>query len=295
VTSNEVLLHAQDLRARRTPFVMATVVRAQRPTSAKAGDCALVLPDGTLDGFVGGACAESTVRLQGLRLLQTGESTLLRISPDADESAPPAEGMVTVTNECLSGGTLDIFLEAMLPPTLVYVFGDGPVAQAMVRVGAAIGYDIVTTSDPQAPIPADASAVLVASHGRDEEPVLTAAVRANVPYIALIASRRRGGAVLGGLDLTDGQRALVRTPAGLDIGARGPAEVALSVLAEIISLRPQPTGPVRQQPATAVDPVCGMDVAVTPDATSAEHGGRTWYFCAPGCRRAFLEQPERYG
>jgi xanthine dehydrogenase accessory factor len=296
VTKTEVLLRAQDLRAQRMPFVMATVVRAERPTSAKAGDCALLLPDGTLDGFVGGACAESTVRLQGLRLLQTGESTLLRITPDAADHPVVSEGFVTVTNECLSGGTLDIFLEAVLPPTLVHVFGDGPVAQAMRRVGEAIGYEVALTTDPDATIAADASAVLVASHGRNEEPVLLAALRAGVPYVALIASRRRGDAVLAALDVSDEQRARVHTPAGLDIGAHGPAEVALSVLAEIISLRPRASvAPVSVQPAVATDPVCGMDVAITPDAISAEHAGRTWYFCAPGCRQRFLAASERSG
>src|SRR5256885_9568269 len=120
-----MLTRVDHLRSGRTPFVLATVVRAERPTSAKPGDRALVLPDGTIEGFVGGRCAESTVRLQGLRLLRTGESTLLRITPDAgDASEAAAEGLVTVGNPCLSGGTLEIFLEAMMPPTLVHVFGD---------------------------------------------------------------------------------------------------------------------------------------------------------------------------
>ena len=82
MTNTELLTRADVLRHGRTPFVLATVVRAERPTSAKAGDRALVLPDGTLEGFVGGTCAETTVRLQGLRLLETGESPLLRITPD---------------------------------------------------------------------------------------------------------------------------------------------------------------------------------------------------------------------
>ena len=107
---NDLLTRTEELRSGRTPYVLATVVRAERPTSAKAGDRALVLPDGTLEGFVGGTCAESTVRLQGLRLLETGDSTLLRITP-TEETETAAEGVITVGNPCLSGGTLDIFLE----------------------------------------------------------------------------------------------------------------------------------------------------------------------------------------
>jgi xanthine dehydrogenase accessory factor len=309
MSRTDLLERAQRLRSARTPFVLATVVRAQRPTSAKAGDSALVLPDGTIDGFVGGACAESTVRLEGLRLLGTGESTLLRITP-SDAADDPVEGLVTVANPCLSGGTLEIFLEAMVPPPLVVVLGDAPVARALVEVGAALGYEMVRATDA---IPDDAAAVVVASHGRDEEPVLVAALRAGVPYVALVASRRRAAAVLAGLSDVDTSR--VHAPAGLDIGARTPAEVALSIFAEMVaSRRPGAaagtddgrSGPIqaaqmgpdrptsRGVPPTAVDPVCGMEVAVTAATLQVEHAGRTWYFCGSGCLAAFADAPERY-
>lgn len=230
-----LLVRADELRSCRTPFVLATVVRAERPTSAKPGDSALVLPDGTIEGFVGGSCAESTVRAQGLRLLQTGESTLLRITPSPGGDSPEA-GVITVTNPCLSGGALDIFLDANLPPLLVHVYGHAPVARALVDIGRVLGY-AVQPAAPAAPLPADLTAAVIALHGQDEEPVLTAAARAGVPYIGLVASRRRGASVLAALDLTDQQRASVHTPAGLDIGARTPAEIALSVYAEIVALR----------------------------------------------------------
>ncbi|GAA0581282.1 XdhC family protein [Actinomadura livida] len=223
----------ETLRSQRTPYVLATVVRAERPTSAKTGDRALVLPDGTMEGFVGGECAESAVRDQALRLLASGESTLLRITPGADSS--PLDGMVTVTNPCLSGGTLDVFLETVIPPALVTVHGDGPVARALVDVGRAAGFDARPAGAAEPPRP-DAAAVVVATHGRDEEALLTAALRAGVPYVGLIASRKRGAAVTASLE--DGDR--VRTPAGLDIGARTAPEIALSVLAEILARRPAP-------------------------------------------------------
>ncbi len=292
----DLLARAEGLRSQRTPFVLATVVRAERPTSAKPGDCALVLPDGTLEGFVGGTCAESTVRLQGLRLLSTGQSTLLRITPGGSEGST-AEGLVTVGNPCASGGTLDIFLEAMLPPVQVAVYGDAPVARALVTVGRALGYDVRAISDPQASLPADVGAVVAASHGREEEGLLVAALRANVPYVGLVASTRRGASVLAALDVPAELRARVRTPAGLDIGARTPAEIALSVYAELISARPRPQqaqeaeGPVMTE---AVDPVCGMTVAVTAQALSVVHVGRAVYFCGPGCQHAFADDPARY-
>jgi xanthine dehydrogenase accessory factor len=297
MAGNTVLTLADDLRSVRTPFVMATVVRAQRPTSAKPGDRALVLPDGSVAGFVGGTCAETTVRTQGLRLLRTGESTLLRITPTAAEETV-TEGMVTVGNPCLSGGTLDIFLEAMLPPMLVYVYGDAPVARALLDVGRTLGHDVLHLTDTAADLPADLSALVVASHGRAEDTVLAAALRAGVPYVGLVASPRRGTAVVRELDVTEAERARVHTPAGLDIGARTPAEIALSVYAELISERPGRTRndmPAAADPVfEATDPVCGMTVAVSPTSPNLRHENKTVYFCGPGCRQAFADDPARY-
>jgi xanthine dehydrogenase accessory factor len=310
VARTDLLARANDLRSSRTPFVFATVVRVERPTSAKAGDCALVLPDGTIEGFVGGDCAESTVRLQGLRQLAAGQSTLLRITPDTPPGATAqahTEGLVTVANPCLSGGTLDIFLDVMRPPVLVHVFGDTPIARAVAALGEAMGWDMRTAVKPDVVIPPDAAAVVVASHGGDEESVLTQALRAGVPYVGLVASRRRGSAVIESLGAEPEQRARLHSPAGLDIGANGPGEIAASILAEIIASR-SPAGGASGRPAAgspgaasgtpqAVDPVCGMTVAVTESAAASpryELAGTTWYFCGPACRDVFAADPGRY-
>jgi len=305
----EMLTRIDGLRSGRTPFVLATVVRAERPTSAKPGDCALVLADGTIDGFVGGVCAESTVRLESLRLLQAGESGLLRITPRADvEDEPEQEGVRTVGNPCLSGGTLEIFLEAMIPPALVSVYGEAPVARALVRVGHALDWDVRASVDPAAPIAPDTSAVVAASHGRDEATVLRAALESGVPYVALLASRRRAAGVrddLAAMGVEADQRDRVHAPAGLDIGARTAPEIALSVFADIIAHRPRVNldgarGAAESgqfataSPEIAKDPVCGMDVAVTAASISAQHAGDTAYFCGTGCRQAFLDDPQRF-
>jgi xanthine dehydrogenase accessory factor len=305
--SIDLLARADGLRAARVPFVLATVVRAERPTSARPGDRAVILADGTVEGFVGGACAAATLRAQSAALLHAGApaSTLLRIAPVPEPSGAagaPAGGAVGVTvvdNPCLSGGTLEIFLEAVMPSTLVHVLGDTPIARALVAVGTAAGYDVRTTTDPHAPVPAGAAAVVVASHGHDEPPVLRAALAAGVPYLALVASPKRGAAVVAELDLPPEQAARIKTPAGLDIGAATPGEVAVSILAELVSRgvtrTPAPAG-ARSGPApTAVDPVCGMTVATGPATPRHEHAGRTWYFCAAGCRSAFAADPGRYG
>jgi xanthine dehydrogenase accessory factor len=223
---------ADELAAAREPFVAALVVRAQRPSSVSAGDCGLVRADGSIEGFVGGACAETSVRLHALRALETGEPLVLRIVP-GDEGGPSEEGAVTVQNPCLSGGALEIYLEPSLPVPRVGVVGETPIALALVSLGERLGYDVATgASDEDV-------AVVVASHGRGEEEALEAALLAGVPYVGLVASRRRAPAVLEELRgrVPDADVDRIRTPAGIDIGARTAEEIALSILAEIVSSR----------------------------------------------------------
>jgi xanthine dehydrogenase accessory factor len=271
---------ADELAAAREPFVTALVVRAQKPSSVAAGDSALVLADGTIEGFVGGACAETSVRLHALRVLETGEPLVLRIVPE-EAGREPEEGAVTIENPCLSGGALEIFLEPRLPAPRVTVVGDTPIAHALVSLGERLGYDAGTDQLD------DDLAVVVASHGRDEEDALERALRAGVPYVGLVASRRRGASVVGELRgrLTEEDVARVRTPAGLDIGAQTAEEIALSILAEIVSVRrARQTLPA---PATAIDPVCGMEVTAAAPSPHVERDGRAVWFCSEGCRERF--------
>ena len=277
---SEQVRRAEELAAAREPFVTAIVVRAQRPSSVAAGDSGIVLADGTIEGFVGGACAETSVRLHALRVLETGEPLVLRIVPGSSDE-PAEEGAVTVQNPCLSGGALEIFLEPWLPRPRVGVVGDTPIALALVSVGERLGYEVRVGESE------DDVALVVASHGRDEEEALERALLAGVPYVGLVASRRRGAAVVSELHargrLSPEDVARVRTPAGLDIGARTPEEIALSILAEIVSVR-------RAHPAlpnTAADPVCGMEVTAGPPSPCAERDGETVWFCSEGCKRAF--------
>jgi xanthine dehydrogenase accessory factor len=299
VSRPEVERRAAELRAERVPFVHATVVLADRPTSAKPGDEAVVFGDGTIEGFVGGTCAESTVRAQSLALLDSGDPLLLRITPSPEEGAEPRPDRLTVHNPCLSGGTLEIFLEPVVPAPLLVVHGDSPIAAALVGLGERLGYQVRAAEGD----PAEAAAVVCASHGRDEEAVLIAALRAGVPYVALVASPKRGEAVVASLDVDEAARARVHTPAGLDIGARTPEEVALSILAEIVAERRRTSGrPVEEQaaeepertPGTATDPVCGMSVATVETSLHLDHDGVRYWFCGSGCLRAFAADPAGY-
>ena len=296
MTARALREKAEQLQADRVPFVHARVVLAERPTSAKPGDEAIVLADGTIEGFVGGQCALATLRAQGLAVLESRETMLLRIAPSPEPDQP---GRTVVHNPCQSGGTLEIFMEPVLPAPLIRVLGTTPIAASLARVGAALGYDMESWDSgccDGTPNLTATDAVVVASHGNGEEAVLEAAVKSGVPYIGLVASRKRGAAVLASLDLTEEEKARIHTPAGMDIGARTAEEVALSILAEVIAQR---TGEPRAMAVpssvqTAVDPVCHMDVVMVPTSLHADVDGETWWFCCQGCLDRFVADPAAF-
>ena len=306
---------AQELAVTGTPFVTATVVRAQRPTSVKAGDVALVLGDGTIEGFVGGVCAQQSVRVYALKAIETEEALLLRIVPDGPVGEDPGtgqevsieEGAVTAQNPCLSGGAIEIFLEPVLPAPRVLVVGDTPIAAAVLSLGAELGLDLVPVNGG-APEPSSADlALVVAAHGRDELHTLRRALDTGVPYVGLVASRKRGAGVLAELradGVPDEQLELIDVPAGIDIGARTPGEIALSILATIVAVRrgerpaaseqagvlAEAGAPSSAAPPLAVDPICGMTVAVVAGTPSVEYEGEMVYFCCEGCAAKFQAQ-----
>ena len=283
---------AQELAERGEAFVTAIVVRAQRPTSAQVGNTALVLADGTIEGFVGGDCAEHSVRAYSLKAIESGEAVLLRILPFGDnpegEEVAREDGAVTVENPCLSGGAIEVFLEPVVRAPRVLVEGNTPIVHALMRIGSELGLDMagVEEGGDFEPRPGDL-AIVVAGHGRDELPALRRGLEAGLPYVGLVASRKRGDGVIGELRGDGVAKELldrIDTPAGLDLGARTPAEIAVAILARIVEIRRSAGEPVV---ATAVDPICGMTVAAVPSTLSVEHEGETVYFCREGCKATF--------
>ncbi|MEO6827208.1 MAG: XdhC family protein [Microbacteriaceae bacterium] len=294
VTVESLAQTAAELTERREPFVRATVVRAQHPTSAHAGDTALIYADGVIDGFVGGNCVQASVREYALEALSGREPFLLRVTP-GEPAQVNEDGVIHVSNPCISGGSIEIFLEPRIPAPRVVVVGNTPIARALAALGTGLDFAMELVEGSAATPTADDAALIVASHGQDEEAALVAALRAGVPYIALVASRARGAAVLASIDVGDEQRSLVHSPAGIDIGARAPAEIALSILAELVAERARGRAVSEPRSATtASDPVCGMSVAAVESSLHAEHNETTFYFCSSGCRAAFLADPERY-
>jgi xanthine dehydrogenase accessory factor len=281
-----------ELTATRVPFVQATVVRAQEPSAAHAGDRAIILADGSIEGFVGGHCAAGSVRTAALGVLDSGEAVLLRVLPNGEDVFPDSPGASIAVNPCLSGGALEIYLEPLLPPPVVHLVGTSPIAEAVAALAEGLGYVVGRARDGAEPT--GATVAVVATHG-DEEAEVRRALDAGVRFVGVVCSRTRGRSLLDALALTEADAARVHVHVGVDIGARTPAEVGVSIMAAVVrSLRMEGLGrgiaAPAARPAEAVDPVCGMTVTVGPDTPHAVVDGVDVWFCNPGCRDRYLAE-----
>lgn len=326
-----------ELEAAGAVFATATVVAVHRPTSAKPGSRGIIHPDGTIEGWVGGSCAQPVVVREALRSLQDGQPRLLRLSKDAASEGRRADGVVELVMTCHSGGTLEIYVEPHLPAPALWVAGTTPIAAALASLGAATGWRVsvfdpvadpdafpgvervVTEAGLRAIDPETSPYVLVATQGIwDEEAVQRALARDHVAYVGLVASPTRAGVLRAWLrdeGVPEERIAALRAPAGMDIGAETPEEVALSILAELVQVRrgrapfvamPGPAtlagvpADMDAAPAPAaddivlVDPVCGMTVEREHARHLAEHEGVVYAFCRMGCRTAFIREPAAY-
>ena len=286
--TNTISDRVAELTRARVPFVQATVVRAQDPTSVRPGDRAIILADGSMEGFVGGHCAAGSVRTAALGALGSGSSMLLRVLPDGEKPFPESPGASIVVNPCLSGGALEIYLEPLLPSPLLHLVGTSPIVDVLVEIAPVIGFVVERADDSVGP--SGATAVVICSHGGDEAAAVRAALDAGVGFVGLVCSRTRAAAILASLDLTAVESQRVHPHVGVDIGARTAPEVALSILAALVrgvrveGLEAPGLALPAGRPEQAVDPVCGMTVTIGHDTPHAIVDGVDHWFCNPGCR-----------
>ena len=318
----ELLQLAADLAKRRQPFVLAMVVRRQPYSSAQQGDMAIITADGGYHGWLGGQLHPAGGQARGGagRWPTAGRGCSRSRPRQASDDRP---GVTVLPMVCQSGGTVDVYLEPVLPPPRLVLFGLSPVIRALAQLGKGLGYS-VDAVDPHAearllpgadrifvdwasPELRDGGALqrtyaVVATMGEHDEEAVTTALALRPAYLGVVASRTRFGQLREAL-VARGVAAeplgRIRNPAGLDIGARLPEEVALSILAEIVQgarthATPEPPSPPPPTADEALDPVCGMTVVVATARHRAEHAGRTFFFCNPRCREKFLVAPERY-
>ncbi|MDI3339351.1 MAG: XdhC family protein [Sphaerobacter sp.] len=324
--SDDIFARAAALKEAGAPFVLATVVWSQRPSSARPGAKGIITPDGALFGWVGGSCAQPTVVRQALETLTTGQPRILRLSPDGGGASGRPE-VVAAPLTCHSGGALEVFLEPFLPPLQLFVIGESPVADALVRLGHVMGYRVIAvrpegadTAPPEATLVLDhlnldhvlapgPAVAIVATMGVYDEDAVERALRAGVGFVGLVASHRRFAVMRDTLragGVPEELLARVKAPAGLDIAATAPEEIAVSILAEVIARRgtlapaaaPAPTPVLADaaspQPAEAVDPVCGMTVEIATARHTYDYQGTRYYFCCPACRRKFAADPAQF-
>ena len=318
---DDLLEQATVLKERGKPFVLATVVACKPPTSAKPGAKAIVQPDGSFHGWVGGSCAQPLVTQESLKALQDGQSRLVLLAPNPEDVDVGLEGTVLIPMTCRSEGTLAIYLEPCLPKPELVVIGQSPMARSLVVLGDSLGFR-VTACDPSATaelfpnadtlvqeleaaraIIGPRSYAVVATAGHYDEEALEEVVGSQASYVGFVASPRRGRTVidhLRGKGVSPEALQRVKYPAGVDIGAETPEEIALSILTEIVQkMRANPEGislgpAAETADAESIDPICNMTVKVAASRYRSDYNGNAVHFCSPGCKDKFEQEPERY-
>jgi xanthine dehydrogenase accessory factor len=286
-TPGDLRERAAELRSAGKAFVLATVVRSVKPASARSGDRALIMADRATVGWIGGGCVHSAIEREAMLALADGAPRLVRLSREPHDE----DGIVNYPMTCHSGGTLDIYLEPVLPSPELVVLGESPVAEALALLAAPLGFHVVTSLEGVTNRQ-DAWVVAAGMGSGEDHTLVRAALELDVAYVAMVASRRRAEAIvadLRGESVGEDLLTRLKAPAGLDIGAATGPEIALSILAEIVQRRRAQRTPFEvEKHKTAVDPICGMEVDMVTAKWTAERDGETYYFCAPGCRKAFL-------
>jgi len=309
--ADDLLVLAAELQRTGEAFALATVVRCEAPTSAKPGAKALIREDGSVQGWVGGACAEPVVLREALEAIRDGRPRLIGLYGEGGRAPGRTEGMLEFGMTCHSGGTLEIYVEPYLPKPLLVLVGHGPVVETLATLGHAADFTVSALSAESLPAAleqlslTERASIVVATHADADEEVLDRVLRTGAGYVSLVASRRRAGVILEALK-TRGAPAdrlsRLKAPAGLDIGAVTPQEIAVSILAEIIQHRRSPKlAAAETMPFAALavrieskDPICGMLVDSVTAKHRSEFAGQTVYFCCRHCKETFDQDPGRY-
>jgi xanthine dehydrogenase accessory factor len=326
---------ANDLARQGVEFALATVVWRQAPSSGHQGARAIITADGQIHGWIGGACAEPVVIREAQRAIADRQPRLILLgAPDRFGDVP--EGMMFVQMSCQSEGALQLYIEPVIPSPHLVVVGQSPMASTLVDLATALGWraNLVNAANFSSSDVDASSVVVIATQGHGDEESIEQAVAGRPAFVGLVASSKRGKAVLGYLAERGVSRELldqVRVPVGLDLGHTSHAEIAVSVLAELVMLKAK--GALNQRPSvaakapavaipvalaghshkggggtaaeemthavigapvTTIDLVCGMTVTADGSSRPFEYEGKTYYFCCPGCRAAFEKDPTHY-
>ena len=328
---NDILDQAGRMRAEGEPFVIATVVAYKSPQSAKPGSKAIIKPDGSITGWIGGGCVQPIVVREAQKALNTGKPKLVSISPESTHG--DWKGVEAYLMTCQGGGSLEIYLEPVLPKPNLIIVGNSPIAQILAGLGRLLDFKVYV-ADPEAgsgQFPeADVvltdleslsgridsrSYVVVATMGNGDEEGLEAVVGTKPQFLGLVASKEKAKSLFQYLrdkGTPDEHIARFKCPAGLELGAETLPEIALSVMAEITRLRravsEQSIEPVKRSKGASlpvmqktaessvesIDPVCGMTVATANARYKTDFEEKTVYFCCLRCKESFEKSPQLY-
>ena len=311
------ILRAAKLQKKSIPFAIATVIDTVAPTSAKPMAKAIITADGKMEGWIGGGCAQETVIEEALRCINKGMASVLRLSPDQI-----SDGNVSYKKEifltCESGGTLEFHIEPVLPMTKLVIYGNTPTVKALSKMGEHLGYEVYALAPgiskmdlPDGVIKKEEFSIIegqcvaiVATQGDGDLKALRAAVASKPEFLSLIASKKKTNTLLKQLENEGIEKDIIgsiKFPAGLDIGAITPQEIAVSIMAELVQqkravaqreeiiLEVKDTENGKEQ-----DPICGMLVDPQTADSFFEHDGVNYYFCCGGCKEKFEAEPAAY-
>lgn len=248
IMSDELAEVAAELRANQQPFAFATIVRTAGATAAKPGAKALLSADGTiLHGWLGGGCTRGAVKRAALQALQDGTPQLVSVAPEdllaekGVEAGEEVDGMKFARNGCPSRGTVDIFIEPCLPMPMLSILGASPVAQALSALAPQFHWTVGSSApEPVQPESHQRTFVVVATQGQGDLDALQSALAAKPDYVAFVGSSKKYASLadkLAKAGVAQSEIDRVKAPAGLDLGAVTPEEIALSILAELVRVR----------------------------------------------------------
>ena len=305
------------LSKKRVSFATAVVVKHDTPISGKSGDKAIILNDGSLLGWIGGGCTNPIVIKEGLSALNSGKSKLIVIDPEKNSDNSPGEKHFQMS--CHSGGSLSVYVEPVFPRPLIVVMGNSPVASSLLKMSSELGYETLWTVNNEKEKEfldvdriqknfdlkninlASPCFIIVCTQGENDWEALESAMKTSVNYVAFVGSRRKTETLKKELlehgvskDRLEG----IVNPAGIDLKAKTPSEIALSILAEIIQLlRDDNTldnQSVSKSEEKAIDPVCGMQVDTELNKNTVQFKNQDYHFCCNGCKTKFNKNPELF-
>ena len=323
---NDFINKLNELKNSAEAYAIAIIVRRKIPSSGKPGDKAIITEDGYIHGWIGGGCTRGIVLKEALLSIKERKPRCVSITPSKIEGADENTKVYAMT--CQSGGEVEIYIEPVLPKPQLVIFGTSHIAKALAKVAKAIDYQVdVVMSVPDKNVFPEADNIIglkdlevnqintfayivVCTQGEGDAEALNKALSIGCDYLSFVASRKKANAIYAevrGMGATFDQLKTIKTPAGLDLGAKMPNEVAISILAEIIKhyrkadeIVSSTSNNEKKEEVTInnddfyMNPVCNIPVQKSTAKHVLEYKDEKVYFCCDGCKVSFEKSPEKY-